>query len=327
MKIGIVGTNFISDWFCEAARLVEGVTVTAIYSRKLDTAHAFGEKWGIKNCFCDYAEMLGSDIDAVYIASPTFMHEAHSVMAMEHGKSVLCEKMLACSYSGALRMVKCANQNDVLLLEAMRPAFDPVADIISSEISKLGAIRHAHLEYCQYSSRYDRFKSGEVLNAFDPQICNSALADIGIYPLNMALSLFGEPMESTAESTLLHNGFEGEGKILLKYPDMLCEVVYSKIKDGTDYSFIEGEEGTLYFDRVNAPTVIYKQIRGAETQPVYFERVENNMVYEIEAFRDMYLGKRESQPYLSTTLSAIRIVDKAYIETGAINYMNEGLMS
>ena len=121
MKIGIVGTNFISDWFCEAARSVEGVTVTAIYSRKLDTAHAFGEKWGIKNCFCDYAEMLGCDIDAVYIASPTFMHEAHSVMAMEHGKSVLCEKMLACSYSGALRMVKCANQNDVLLLEAMRP--------------------------------------------------------------------------------------------------------------------------------------------------------------------------------------------------------------
>ena len=66
--------------------------------------------------------------------------------------------------------------------EAMRPAFDPVADIISSEISKLGAIRHAHLEYCQYSSRYDRFKSGEVLNAFDPQICNSALADIGNTP-------------------------------------------------------------------------------------------------------------------------------------------------
>ncbi len=326
MKIGIVGTNFISDWFCEAARSVECVEVTAVYSRKLDTALAFGEKWGIKECFCDYKDMLESDIDAVYIASPTFMHESQSCMAMEYGKAVLCEKMMAASYQGALRMTEYAGKKGVVLLEAMRPAFDPLNEIIFRESRTLGTIRRAHLEYCQYSSRYDRFKRGEVLNAFNPEICNSALADIGIYPLNMALSLFGEPETTNAEAVFLENGFEAEGKISLCYPDMFCEVAYSKIKDGTAHSFIKGEKGTLYFDRVNAPTLIYKKMRGGEIEPIELDRVENNMVYELEAFRDMYLGKRENQPYLSITLATIKIVDEAYRQTGAIKYMDESLI-
>lgn len=326
MKIGIVGTNFISDWFCEAGGEVSGVEITAVYSRAEETGAALADRWGIGSVYTDYEAMLKSDIDAVYIASPTFMHESQAIRAMERGKHVLCEKMMAASYPGAVRMVNAARENGVVLLEAMRPDFDPATDAIISGIKEIGRIRRAHLEYCQYSSRYDSFKRGEVLNAFRPELCNSALADIGIYPLHMALRLFGTPREHIARSVLLGNGFEGQGNILLCYEDMLCDVVYSKITEGKGPSVIEGEEGSVAFDRINAPNIITLEKRGGTAQLLPFEKHEKNMSCEIAAFRDMVDGRADNRRYMDVTLEAIRIAHESFVMTGAIAYMDPKYM-
>ena len=326
MKIGIVGTNFVSDWLAEAVAAVDSVEATAVYSRKQETGNAFADKHGIEKVYTDYSEMLASDIDAVYIASPTFLHERQAISAMERGKHVLCEKMMACSYRGALRMAQEAKKYNVTLLEAMRPAFDPSTALILEESRRLGKLRRAHLEYCQYSSRYDRFKAGEVLNAFNPEMCNSALADIGIYPLNTAVSFFGAPCGITAESVMLHNGFEGMGRISLRYSDMLCDITYSKITEGYGFSFIEGENGSILFDRVNSPTKIIVERRGEEPREIPFDRVERNMTFEVEAFAKISRGEMCGSSYLDVTLESIRIVDEAYRQTGAIRFMNKELM-
>ncbi len=327
MKFGIVGTNFVSDWFAEAASSVENAEIVAVYSRHRETGAAFARRHGIKSVFTDYGEMLSSDIEAVYVASPTYLHESQAILAMERGKQVLCEKMMACSYQGALRMVEAAKRYNVTLIEAMRPNFDPATAVIFAKSRELGTIRRSHFEYCQYSSRYDRFKMGEVLNAFDPEICNSALADIGIYPLNMAVSLFGAPRSIQAKAVFLHNGFEGMGSLSLDYLDMLCDITYSKITEGTGYSFIEGENGTLFFDRVNSPTKIMMHMRGRAVEEIPFERVEHNMTCEVKAFIEIASGRASGRAYLDATIEAIRIANEAYIKTGAIRFMDESLMS
>ena len=95
IKIGIIGTNFISDDFCNAAVKVPGAVLRAVYSRKEETGAAFAERHSIPEVFTDYKKFLSSDIDAVYVASPNFIHCSQTIMALEHKKHVLCEKVMA----------------------------------------------------------------------------------------------------------------------------------------------------------------------------------------------------------------------------------------
>ncbi len=326
LKIGVVGTNFVSDWFCNAVSRTDGVTVGAVYSRSAITGNKLAAKHGVPLVYVDYEAMLESDIDAVYIASPNFMHASQAIAAMEAGKHVLCEKIMAASYPQALRMRAASTKMGVVLLEAMRPDFDPATEVIKSNLHRVGRVRRAHLEYCQYSSRYDKFKKGEVENAFDPAICNSALADIGVYPLHQAIFLFGKPKSFSASSVILDNGFEGMGQITLGYSDMICEVSYSKITHGVSRSVIEGEDGSIMFDRVNAPTEIIFRARNGVEQRLEFAYEPENMVFEVAAFRDMVRGEMSAEKYLSVTMETVRIVNEAYRMTGAIRYMDQSLM-
>ena len=317
IKIAAVGTNFISDRFAEAAALSKKADLVAVYSRKLDTGTAFSEKHGNITVYTDYKEMLAShDIDAVYIASPHIAHAEQTVLALEAGKHVLCEKMIAADLDGFLLEKAAQKRSGKVLLEAMRPDFDPAIEIIRSTLPKLGKIRRVHLEYCQYSSRYDRFKAGEVLNAFDPNMKNTALADIGIYPLHICMLLFGSPKAVLSSSLFLENGFEGMGNITLTYDGMCANIVYSKITDSVTPSVIEGECGSLTFDKLNAPTEIKLKLRGGEWQSLEYAPIENNMLYEIDAFSDMIEGTRTAEPYLLATERAMKVVDEVYKQNG-----------
>ena len=77
-----------------------------------------------------------------------------------------------------------------------------------------------------------------MTNAFDAKMKNSALSDIGIYPLTLAVMLFGVPDSVNATALLLDGGFEGEGIALLSYSDKIVSVTYSKICDSVNPSVI-----------------------------------------------------------------------------------------
>ena len=136
LKIGIIGTNFISDDFCDAAAQVDGIELYAVYSRSADTGNHFAERHNIPTVFTDYEQFLDSPIDAVYVASPNFAHCSQSIKAMEKKKHVLCEKVMASNEQEALSMIECAKKNHVVLLEAMRPDFDPAFDMIKNALWK-----------------------------------------------------------------------------------------------------------------------------------------------------------------------------------------------
>lgn len=321
IRFAIVGTNFISDSFAIAVRSVPCAEITAVYSRKRDTGAAFADKYAIKHVFTDYKEMLDSHLfDAVYVASPTLLHPEHAITALECGYHVLCEKMIAPTLSDFYRMKSAAQDNGRVLLEAHRTVHDPLIKELEGAISRIGRVRRASLEFCQYSSRYDKFKAGILTNAFDPKMKNSALSDIGIYPLTLAVMLFGMPEDVQARSVFLDGGFEGEGVALLTYPDKAVGVVYSKIADGVNPSVIEGELGSVTLDKISAPTEITLKLRGEPPEVIAREAVGNNMVYEIEAFLGMCRGERDPHPYLSLTERTQLLVDEIYKKSGVPLY-------
>ncbi len=312
MRFGIIGTNFISDWFVTQSKAVSGVEAIAVYSRKADTGAAFAEKHGISHVFSDIDEFMASGLfDAVYVASPTFMHAEHSMLAAENGKHVLCEKMIAVSLSEFLCMKAQAEKHGTVLLEAMRPIYDPALCLIEAEIEKLGGMVGASIEYLQYSSRYDKFKMGIVENAFDPSMKNSALADIGSYPLSVCVRLFGMPDSLEAKSVFLENGFEGEGHAVLKYGSREVDIIYSKIRNGTRPSKIECKLGYITFDPVRAPRDI-RVFRGGACEILSIPEPIENMHYEVQAFYDCVVGRRELLPELLHTERVMRCVDMIY---------------
>lgn len=314
MNFAIIGTNFISDSFAKAAGSIPDAKITAVLSRSADRGALFAAKYSIPKVYTELGQMLSDrEIEAVYIASPNLCHSQQAIACLKAGRHVLCEKVIAHSHDAFLEMRRAAEESGCILLEAMRPDFDPAFDIIKSALPRLGKLRRAALEYCQYSSRYDSFLGGEVLNAFNPEMKNSALADIGIYPLHLCVRLFGEPKAAVSRSVRLHNGFQGMGIMLLDYGDMLASISYSKITESVNPSVIEGELGSLTVDRINAPKKITLKLRGEAEEILPYEPCDNNMVYEISAFMDMVRGNASPKEYLDASEICTRLVDGALI--------------
>ncbi|MDO5570024.1 MAG: Gfo/Idh/MocA family oxidoreductase [Bacteroidales bacterium] len=320
IRFGIIGTNFISDWVIKGAKEDKRFELTAVYSRTKEKAEQFAQRHGIPHIFSSIEEMAQSDlIDAVYIASPNSLHCKYSMMFMNCGKNVLCEKPLASNYSEVKSMVECAKNNNVVLMEAMKPTLTPNFKAVINSMNNIGTIRNYFSCYCQYSSRYDKLKEGIVLNAFKPELSNGALMDIGVYTVYPMVVLFGEPVSIKASGIKLHTGVDGCGSVVFEYPGMMAQIVYSKIADSSLPTEIQGEKGRIELDRIN---IISKaELNKKDNIPVVLTQneVHDQYFYEVEEFLNLIDIKNK---YLAEGKS---INDHSIIES-KINSLNNSLI-
>ncbi len=318
IKLGIIGTNFISDWMCDVVAVSSGIVNHAIYSRTYEHGEAFAARHEIPFVYTDYKEFLSSDLDAVYVASPNAMHYSQARAAIEHGKHVIIEKPACLNELEFRSLEACAKEKGVVILEAMRPAHDPVMGIISEAIAELGTIRRATLEFCQYSSRYDRFKSGVVMNAFDPKLGNAALMDVGVYPMHCCTLLFGAPRKLIANSIKLSNGMEGLGCVLMDYGTHQVEILYSKITESHNPSIITGEDGCVTIGKLSTLETVGLHMRGREYESLIENRPENNMLYEIADFVSAINGEKDLISYNRITRITLGLMDEVRVQAGIV---------
>lgn len=312
VRFGIIGTNFITEKFLDAAREVESFSLAAVYSRSMEKGKEFASRYGMPPVFDSLEELAASDlIDAVYLASPTSCHYMQAVLMMNHGKHVLCEKPICSNEMEWKLMVEAARENQVVLLEAMRPAFSPGLDFVASNLFKIGTIRRAMFTYCQYSSRYDRFKEGIIENAFLPKLSNGAIMDIGVYVVFAMVRLFGMPDSIKAAGVSLSNGVNGAGTILAQYENMQAELQFSKITDGRLPCEIQGENGSILFDQIYGPTRIEIIYRDGSSEIIPVEALKKDMVYEIREFIRLMNHSQDSAKYQEYSSMEMKILDEA----------------
>lgn len=67
----------------------------------------------------------------------------------------------------------------VVLFEAFKTASLPNFLLLQQSLPKIGKVRKAFINYCQYSSRYQRYLDGENPNTFNPAFSNGSIMDIG----------------------------------------------------------------------------------------------------------------------------------------------------
>ncbi|MDR1161721.1 MAG: Gfo/Idh/MocA family oxidoreductase [Tannerellaceae bacterium] len=330
IRFGIVGTNFITDWVIAGARQDERFELTAIYSRTQETANAFAAKHQIPHTFTSLEEMAKSPlIDAVYIASPNFLHASQSILCMQYGKHVLCEKPLASNAKEAREMIAASQKYQVALMEAMKPTLTPNFLAIKDNIGRVGVVRRYFACYCQYSSRYDTFKEGIVLNAFRPEYSNGAMMDIGIYTIYPMVVLFGRPQRIDASGIVLSSGVDGQGAVNFVYDGMNATVLYSKIANSALPTEIQGEDGNITVDRINriGKVVFTPRTRtapGTSAQPVAEDisaaAGKDEYYYEVAEFiRLIQSGKRESAINShENSLATLEIIDEVRRQSGVV---------
>ena len=282
VRVATIGTNFITDWLLDAAKHCEGFEYVAAYSRNEETARAFADKYGVKTLFTDLEELACStEIDAVYVASPNSLHCEQSILMMEHGKHVLCEKAAASNAKELRLMIETAQRHNVVYLEAIKNIFEPGFLAIKDNLHKLGPIRRVSFEYCQYSSRYDNFKAGIMSNIFDPRFSAGALMDIGIYCVHPLVKLFGRPEILHAEALLLNDQIDGTGTVLARAGDILMDIIYSKITHSDLPCQIQGEAATLVFARVSNIDWVEIRYKDGRVEKIDFAKDYPTMTYQI----------------------------------------------
>jgi len=321
-RFGIIGTNTISDKIITAARQDSRFVLNCIYSRTENTAKAFAEKHDIPHIFTSLKKMAESQlIDAVYIASPNAFHAQQSILFMKHGKHVLCEKPLASNAFEAKMMIEASQKHYVTLMEAMMPIQKPEFLQIKNNLKEIGKIRHYFGCYCQYSSRYDKFKQGIIENAFKPELSNGAVVDIGIYTIYPMVALFGRPKKINASGLILSSGVDGIGTVNFEYENMNCTVIYSKISDSALPSEIQGEKGTITIDKINNIKNVSLNLRnGANIDLSVKNQQYNDYFYEISEFIDLVQNKKLESEINSHTnsLITIEILDEIRKQVGVV---------
>ena len=297
VRFGVVGTNFITDWVIEGAKEDPRFELAAVYSRTRERGEEFAAKHNIPHIFTSLEDMAASDkVDAIYIASPNALHAEQSILCMSHGKHVLCEKPLASNAREAREMVETARQRGVTLMEAMKSTLSPNFLAVKDNLYRIGTPRRYFASFCQYSSRYDKFKEGIVLNAFRPELSNGALMDIGVYTLYPLVVLFGAPKTINAQGIVLASGADGQGAVNMQYEGMNATILYSKIANSLLPAEIEGEDGNITIDRIQTPVDVRFYARQAPASG-HEKRAEgaalgnkddhNEYYYEVKEFIDL----------------------------------------
>lgn len=322
IRFGVVGTNFISDWVIAGGREDERFELSAVYSRTEETARLFADKHRIPHTFTSLDAMAASPlIDAVYIASPNVLHAQQSILCMQHGKHVLCEKAFASNADEVRRMIKTAKEQNVVLMEAMKPTLTPGFRAIMDYLPKIGRIRNYFACYCQYSSRYDKLKEGTVLNAFNPQFSNGAVMDIGIYTIYPMVVLFGKPDKIQATGIKLFSGVDGQGCVHFTYNEgMNATVIYSKIADSKLPSEIQGEDGSIMLDRINIISEATFTPRKGEPISILPEMNRNEYYYEVAEFINLIESEQKESTIntLENSLTTIEIIDEIRRQSGVV---------
>ena len=314
---GIIGLGSIAHKFATGLQAIPEAHLLAVASRSHDKAETFGERFGAGRRYGSYKELAADpDVDAVYIATPHSGHEADSILCLEAGKAVLCEKPFAINEAQAQRMVDSARKYDAFLLEAMWTRFLPLIREVVKRVHD-GAIGELRMIQADFG-----FRAGFDPNArlFDPALGGGGLLDVGVYPISLASLLLGEPDRVTGLADIGQTGVDEQAGIVLGYPAGQIAVLSTGVRTNTLHeATLLGTSGSI---RIHSPwwvpTRFTLHANGHADEVVEMSFKGNGYNYEaVEVATCVARGLKESPLLpLSETLSILRTMDNLRSQWG-----------
>ncbi len=323
MKIGIIGTGSIIPDFLKAAVQVEGLTMHAICGRpgRMARMQELAALAPFKMFYEDYDAMLDdTEVEAVYVAVPNHLHYDFAKRALLKNKHVILEKPFAANYGQAEELVNLALEHNLFLFEAISNQYLPNYLKIQDLVKEIGAIRIVQLNYSQYSKRYDAFKAGTILPAFDPAMSGGTLMDLNVYNIHFIMGLFGNPDRISYHANI-ERGIDLSGILVMDYPGFKCVAVAAKDCNAPVSINIQGDAGYIHSDSPSNRLTDFEFCPNGEAAKRYdLNNQEDRLYHELAAFRDMCLGKDYAlrDRMLSQSLDVMKILDEARRQVGVM---------
>ena len=326
IKWGILGPGRISHKFVQGLQVLPDAEVFAIGSRSADRAQEFAAEYNAERNYGTYLELAQDpDVDIIYIATPHPWHYENTLMCLEHGKAVLCEKPFTMNRVQLTHLVEVARSKNLFLMEALWTRFHPNIEKIL-EIRKeglLGNIRFVNADF-GFKGEYDQEN-----RLFNPELGGGALLDIGIYPVFLAMLLLGKPDKMQAISHFAVTGVDESTSMIFSYTEGKMANLSCTFKaDTPTRADIIFDKGRIRLDRHwFTPSLMTIIDEDENVQEYSLHDSGNGYQYQaIECMKCLREGMTES-PMMSLdfSLELMDILDHIRLATG-IRYASDDIM-
>ena len=321
MKLGIIGAGKIAQDVLTFINDIGNIKLSAISAtpRSEDKLRDLSDRYGIDNYYTDYEDLLKNPaVEVVYVALPNNLHYEVMDKALDCGKDIICEKPFAANINQALKIFKKSEDKERIVLEAMSNRFIPNALKVKEEIGRLGKLKIVSFNYSQYSSRYDRFKEGDIAPAFSLEYAGGALMDLNVYNIDYAINLFGRP-KGVKYFPNIEKSIDTSGVFVLDYGDFKVSCIGAKDSSSGFLNSIQGEEGTIEIpDALNSFESYRIKERGGDYEAFNENDDKSRLYYEFVAFEEIIRTRdmKRVEELKETTLITTEIINKARIEAG-----------
>jgi len=317
VRWGIFGTGNIAHAFAKGLQDTPDAVLTGVASRSIESAQKFGSEFGAPASYGSYEALAAADdIDIIYIGTPHPMHAQNTLLALNGGKAVLCEKPFTINRREAEQVVALAREKKLFLMEAMwtryMPALAEVKRIIAS--GEIGTVSQVHADF-GFAATQD--PAHRVNNR---ELGGGALLDLGIYPLSIASALLGPVKSVLAQAQIGPTGVDVATGFTLKHESGAMSVCSCSLLARTPAELTVS--GSLGHVRMNsmfhlAKSVTVKLTDGS-TRTVDTPFIGNGYVHEaIEAGRCIREGLLESPGMtLDETLALMGLMDEIRRQIG-----------
>lgn len=318
MKIGILGAGRIASIMAQTISQMNEVNCYAVAARDKERAENFAATYGFEKAYGSYEELVqDKEVEIIYIATPHSHHYEHAKLCIEHGKAVLCEKAFTRNAKEAKEILSFAKEKGILITEAIWTRYMPsrkmINDLLESGIIGKPMTLTANLGYV--IAHKERI--------IKPELAGGALLDIGLYPLNFAMMVFGNDFDKITSTAILSDkGVDLQNSITLSYKTGEMVVLNSTTLALSDrQGIISGDKGYMVIENINNCERI--RVFNTERQEIKCVEVPQQITgyeYEVRAvMRAIKEGKLECEemPH-EETIRVMEIMDALRKEWGVI---------
>lgn len=244
VRWGIMGLGKIARRFAEDLLLLPDNKLVAAASRTAENARQFAETYGATHWFDNFEALARcTEIHAVYVAAPHSDHYPLTMLALQHGKHVLCEKPMGINAREVAAMQQKAREKGLFLMEALWTRYMPSFQTMSEWLPQIGTIKELHADFgfaADFPAEHrlmNRMKGG------------GALLDIGIYPVFLALQILGIPLHIAAQADFNASGIDTACRICFDYENARAFLSCSIAENTASEALIVGENGTIRMEK------------------------------------------------------------------------------
>lgn len=312
----IVGTGDIVRKRAAAAIASEPRSrIRALCSRSQESARELADRYSATVYTDLTAALQDKGIDAVYIATPVFLHVPMTIETLKANKHVLVEKPLSLSYPQAKELIEVSNNTHfkcaVAYYRRFYPKYAAVGEMLKNNVfGQVVLIRMTYFAWTNPPHDDSRYWS-----VTPEKSGGGPLYDMGCHMFDVMIGLFGLPETVYAKiETLTHDyQVEDSSVVIMKYqdgPQVIASFNWNSKTWSHEFEIV-GTEAKVKWHPYDSKDIV--RTIGRDIEQIEIPNAENAHFPLIEDFVSSIIENREPQTTVAEAAKTNFLLDAIYM--------------